>query len=208
MKMKLGLKQAISVLCSLAFMIACLPGAAAQHYRPKDPIEHTDEGPAYKFDAETTFNERVPVVPYAVGDILCEESVGGGGQVVKTVIYDNGKSKRYEEFVEYLTDNWAKAAEYTYGESRSVSWQVSTDITLSLARKVKAKLGLSETITKSYSVAVKIPANPDRYSKLGQAADFHHQFLLKKAYLNGKLTSETKPDIMFPTESYLKVYYK
>lgn len=199
------LKRTASVFLSFLLMVACFPCASAQHYIPKDPIEHTDEGPAYKFDTNSTFRM---VVPYAVGDVLCEESVGGGGQIVKTIIYDNGSTRWYEEFVEYLTNSWAKASEYTYGEGTSVSWQFSSDLTLSLAKKVKVKLGLSETITKTYSVAVKIPANPDRYSKLGQAADFHHQFLLKKAYLNGKLTAETEPDIMFPTDSYLKVYYK
>ena len=189
-------------------LVSCIPTAYAQAYIPDDPIEHVDAGPAYKLESKPVDPIAAMFSTYAKGDHLYENGVSVEGQVAKIKVYDNGYSKWYESFVRYLTATWSKASDYSYSEMQTASWQTEGNISVDILEEITAALGFSKSISQSFSVSVTIPADETRYSKLGLASDFYHQFFLKKTYLNGNLIDESEGSAMYPTDMYLKVYYK
>lgn len=129
-------------------------------------------------------------------------------------IYASGDSTTRKEFVRYLTGSWAKADGYTWSKSQSASWTVSGGVTF--GEKIRVALGLSKSRTTTYSVAVHIPANANRESKLAFGSDFFTQdYYVNKKTINSvgtvtaTVTNYDSGYVKTPTkDSYLYVIYK
>lgn len=129
-------------------------------------------------------------------------------------IYADGDRLDEFVFVEYLTAHWAPTSSYTWSESTSVSWSYSGDAVI--CERIQLTLGLSKTRTTTYSVAVEIPADSSRMSKLA----LYNDFFLQKYYvdrdiydLEGQIVNTQENfdsgETYTPTEdSYLYVCYK
>jgi hypothetical protein len=79
--------------------------------------------------------------------------------------------------VKYLTGSWAKAQSYTWSEAQTTSLTFSGNVTSEAKSIVKAQLGLAGGFTTTYSVAISVPADPTRYSKLAFASDYWQQYI-------------------------------
>lgn len=112
--------------------------------------------------------------------------------------------------VKYLTGSWAKANSYTWSKTVSASSTRSSEVGLS-AKSIAAKLGVSNTVTTSYSVAVTIPANKLKFSKLGFYSDFNKRRLRVRKIneFTAGVESDKKTDHFAPRkDTYLQVVYQ
>lgn len=75
-------------------------------------------------------------------------------------------------FVRYLTSSWAKASSYTWQESQSSKWDYSGGLSYTFAKVARADLGITYSRTTTYSVAITIPANSSKFSKLAFGSDY------------------------------------
>lgn len=129
-------------------------------------------------------------------------------------IYADGDRLDEFVFVEYLTPSWAPSEGYVWSKSTSVSWSYSGDAVF--CERIQLTLGLSKTRTTTYSVAVQIPADSSRWSKLALYSDFFLQkyYVDRDVYnLEGQIVSTHKRIDSGSTytpaeESYLYVCYK
>lgn len=96
-----------------------------------------------------------------------------------------------KKFVKYLTSSWAKASSYTWGVSNSVSATISSTVGLSAAG-ISSALGLSHTVTTTYSVAITIPADSSRFSKLAFYSDYNKRYV--------KISTFNHDGVLYKTE--------
>lgn len=148
---------------------------------------------------------------YGRGDLIYKEDSGGTFAPGTSTKYAYFISERFVEkkFVKYLTSSWAMSNGYTWSKSNSTSISATGNVTLSFSKKIATALGLSISRTTSYSVAINIPADASRNSKLGFASDFT-ELTYNYVYVHG---GTTDPGIVetvnCPEEdTYLVVYYK
>ncbi|SDG32744.1 hypothetical protein SAMN04488542_1365 [Fontibacillus panacisegetis] len=159
-----------------------------------------------------TYYQGTPgmVQPYlASGNIIWNDAGYYGSSYVVDKAISEGESIASRLFVKYLTSSWAKAASYTWGTSNSAAWTYSGSATFDIANKVKVQLGLSTTRTTTYSVAINIPADSSRFSKLGFASDYFTQYYYWTKTVDGTLVDSEHEYIRTPlADSYLIVYYQ
>ena len=116
-------------------------------------------------------------------------------------------------FVRHLTSAWAKATSYTWSQDTSVSATLSASIGPS-AGAVAGSIGVSASKTASWGVAVNIPVDKKKYSKLSLRSDFYQTpvkaRLVQKAALKPTIYGPWKTAThMAPTNNqYLTVTYK
>ncbi len=115
-----------------------------------------------------------------------------------------------ERFIKYLTHSWAKADNYSYSKTVSYSWSLSGNYEPSMISTLSFNFTRSQS--KSHSIGTSIPADKNRYSKLGFAADYNKYSATMK-YIDF-LTARTIKTvhgvvIQEPTDdTYLLVVYK
>lgn len=90
-----------------------------------------------------------------------------------SVISGPVKTKR---FVRYLTSSWAKASSYTWSKNQTTTSTISGDLSAS-AKVISGKLGVSNSVSTSFAVAITIPANSSKFSKLGFYSDFNRRYV-------------------------------
>ncbi|BCE07844.1 MULTISPECIES: hypothetical protein [Bacillus] len=124
--------------------------------------------------------------------------------VVKTIKGPTKVKKR----VRFLTSSWAKASSYTWSKTQSASSTVSSNVGIS-AKGISSQLGVSNTVTTSYSVAITIPANSKKYSKLAFYSDYNKRYVRVRNYLGNSLISTKYAYHYAPRkDTYLQVIYK
>lgn len=74
-----------------------------------------------------------------------------------------------KKFVRYLTGAWARSTGYSWSSSTTVSSTIDAGVGMSAAG-ASSNLGVSASVTKSYSITVNIAASSGKYSKLGLAS--------------------------------------
>lgn len=114
-----------------------------------------------------------------------------------------------KKFVRYLTSSWAKASSYTWSKSQSASATISSDVGVS-ASGISSSLGVSNTVTTTYSVAITIPANSSKYSKLAFYSDYNKRYVRVRLYnTQGMLYSDKNTYHYAPSKNtYLQVVYQ
>lgn len=133
------------------------------------------------------------------------------GAPVKRAVKVSGPVLVQKKFVKYLTEAWAKSTGYSWNSSTTVSATVSAGLGVS-GPTASSNIGVSGTVTKSYSITVNIAASSTRYSKLGLASNYN-KYRIKTAYhQDGKPVAGatwTYGDLYAPTkDQYLIVYYQ
>ncbi len=127
--------------------------------------------------------------------IMVEGKLSGPGygtkavdRVVKTLKGPTKVKKR----VRYLTGSWAKASSYQWSKSNSATSTVSSDAGASAAG-ISSSLGVSNSVTTTYSVAITIPADKKKFSKLAFYSDFNKRYVRVLLYnFNGIKYSDKK----------------
>lgn len=123
--------------------------------------------------------------------------------------YFSSKNLISQKFVKYLTTSWSKASSYTWSKTNTVSISGSGKSTIAFAKKVAAELGLSVSRSTSYSVAINLPADASRYSKLAFSSDYTKLVYNYKKYKNTDLMSSGTDTYYTPEkDTYLSVIYK
>lgn len=108
-----------------------------------------------------------------------------------------------------MTGSWAYSDGYTWSKTNTTSVTGSGESTVEFAKQVAGKLGLSVSRSTSYSVAVSIPANKSKMSKLGFASDYTKYVYDYKQYKDTTLITSSRDTYYAPEkDTYLLVYYK
>lgn len=214
------MKKMISVV--LCLMVVLILGTTAFAADKQTAFGYTDlsrsffpgiAGEGLQFssvDNETGIaNSGLPVqTRQSSGTIWSSTWYQGYAKVVEKAVA-TGDTLLEEQFVKYLSSSWTKASSYTWIKSNSASWTISSGADATIAENVRSSLGLSKTRTTTYAVAVTIPADPSRYSKLGFASDYFKQNYKYTMTVDGTVTRSENAYIKTPTEdTYLKPYYK
>ena len=178
---------------------------------PEEGVEEGEIRSFYSTDNDSKSIERNTVLrSYKDGDLIYSKNLVINPDLVqKDRAYFKSKSTMKKVFIKYLTGSWAKANSYTWSKSNTVKWEVSGGVDLNISEAVAAKMGLSTSRTTTYSVAVTIPANSGKYSKLGFASDYTKLVYTHKRYMNSSLLYSKKGTLKTPQKNtYLVVYYK
>lgn len=110
--------------------------------------------------------------------------------------------------VRFLTSSWAPADRYNWSTTQSASSTVSANVGLS-SKAISSQLGVSNTVTTSYSVAISIPANPKRLNKLAFYADYNRRYVRVRKYMGTTLLSTDHTYHYAPRkDTYLQVVYQ
>ncbi len=114
-----------------------------------------------------------------------------------------------ERFVKYLTSSWAKADNYNYSSTVGYSWSLSGNYEPAMFSALS--FSFTTSLSKSHSIGTNIPADQNRYSRLGFAADYNRYYATMK-YKDYWTTQTLKTVygvvIQEPTEdTYLLVVY-
>lgn len=137
------------------------------------------------------------------------EKPGATIQSDTAVTVVSGPTLTSKKFVKYLTGSWAKATSYTWSQSNSVSSTVSTTIGLSAAG-ISAGLGIANTVTTTYSVAITIPADNTRYSKLAFYSDYNKRYVKVSTFNHDGMLYKTEYTYHYAPrkDTYLAVAYQ
>lgn len=112
-----------------------------------------------------------------------------------------------KKHVKYLTGTWAKSSQYVWTHTTTATATISTSLSADV-KAVTASLGLTYSQSDSYAVAVTIPADKSRYSKLALRSDFNRYYVKKVITLGGK-SSNYYGYVYSPTSNqYLMVAYQ
>lgn len=176
----------------------------------EDNIEFDDE--YIEDDEDVELGESVAVEGILSTEPPTSEDIGI--QCIACVQYQlkvttvSGPTKVTKKFVRYLTGSWAKASSYTWSKSQTASATVSADVGVS-AKEISAKLGVAKSVTATYSIAISIPANSKKFSKLGFYSDYNKRYVKVQRYMDGKLLSTKYTNHYAPRkDTYLQVVYK
>lgn len=176
----------------------------------EDNIEFDDE--YIEDDEDVELGESVAVEGILSTEPPTSEDIGI--QCIACVQYQlkvttvSGPTKVTKKFVRYLTGSWAKASSYTWSKSQTASATVSADVGVS-AKEISAKLGVAKSVTTTYSIAISIPANSKKFSKLGFYSDYNKRYVKVQIYMDGKLLSTKYTNHYAPRkDTYLQVVYK
>lgn len=116
-----------------------------------------------------------------------------------------------KKFVRYLTGAWAKSTGYSWSESTTVGATISAGLGVS-GQTASSNIGVTASVTKSYSITVNIAASSSKYSKLGLASNYNRYYVKSALHQNGKKLSSSswKYGYLYaPTkDQYLVVYYQ
>ena len=159
-------------------------------------------------DDETGLVETgLPKLTRQTSGVIWSTTYPVDGNTVKEEAIANGHSTLSQQHVRYLTSSWAYASSYTWSKSNTATWSFtgSSDV----ATKVRTTLGLSYSRTTSYSVAINIPANSSKLSKLSFASDFFKQNYKYFMYTNNVVTVSQNSYVKTPlADTYLLVKYQ
>jgi len=159
-------------------------------------------------DDETGLVETgLPKLTRQTSGVIWSTTYPVDGNTVKEEAIANGHSTLTKQHVRYLTSSWAYASSYTWSNSNTATWSFtgSSDV----ATKVRTTLGLSYSRTTSYSVAINIPANSSKLSKLSFASDFFKQNYKYFMYTNNVVTVSQNSYVKTPlADTYLLVKYQ
>lgn len=218
--MKRKFKKFLGLFCSCMVLSSTILGNVAMAGSAKSVISENfypenfypgEMGETQKF--QSTDDNPVPSVrkSYNRGDLIYTTTHRNElGTVAYTdSAYFISKSFISQRFIKYLTSSWSKASSYTWSKSNSVSISGSGSATLTFAKKVAAALGLSVSRTTTYSVAVNLPADASRYSKLGFYSDCTKMVYNYKHYKDSTLLTDSTDTYYTPEkDTYLSVVYK
>ncbi|WP_377887302.1 hypothetical protein [Alkalihalobacillus sp. R86527] len=177
-----------------------------------EELEHSDVGSIVQFEGVTDIvTPEQPSEPDMIyPDILNPDepscvACGVPSQKVSTI---SGPNLVSTKFVRYLSGSWSYASRYTWTKSNTASATVTSDAGLS-AGGISSKLGVSSSVTTSYSVAATIPADSKRLSKLAFYSDYNKRYVKVSTYISGKLYSSKNTYHYAPRkDTYLLAAYK
>lgn len=158
-----------------------------------------------------TFGDGSGISLVAYGTPLYTDTYSDGTNTWRIEYTDAGTDFISKEFVQYLTNVWAKNnSSYTITESVTVSVSTSGGISVALGKNISASLGWNQSISTSTSYGTVINVQyPDQYNKLGLLADYNIQYVIPKSYKNGVLNSTGNQNtIKSPTDLYYQVIYQ
>lgn len=133
------------------------------------------------------------------------------GAPVKKAVKVSGPVLISKKFVRYLTGAWAKSTGYSWSTSTTVGATISSGLGVT-ASVASSNIGVSASVTKSYSITVNIAASSSKYSKLGLASNYNRYYVKSAWHQNGKPVAGatwTYGYLYSPTrDQFLVVYYR
>lgn len=133
------------------------------------------------------------------------------GAPVKRAVKVSGPVLVSKKFVRHLTGAWARSSGYSWSSSTTVGATVSSGLGVTAAG-ASSNIGVTASVTKSYSITVNIPASSSRYSKLGLASNFSRYYIKSAWHQDGKPVAGatwTYGYLYSPTrDQFLIVYYQ
>lgn len=177
----------------------------------QEEIYPGEEGESITFQSTDDFPVIAPKASYQRGDLIYRQNIRDEffGSLHSHMAYYYSSSPVSKKFVKYLTSSWAKSMSYTWSKSVSVGITGSGEASKTFAKEVAGKLGLSISRTTTYGVAITIPADSSRDSKLGFASDYTKYVYDYKYYKDGALKKSSRDTYFAPEkDTYLVVYYK
>ena len=176
------------------------------------PVIAFDESGQRQNDQGVSAPSRVAKAKYNKGDLICKWSTGSTfmPDTVRYYAYFYSSQDINQKFVKYLTSSWAKAQSYTWSKANTTSFTINGQVNKEFAKKIVAAMGLSLSHSTTYTVAITIPADASRFSKLGFASDYTRvSFDYKVENIMGGGETTTRESIDCPEdETYLIVYYQ
>lgn len=169
------------------------------------------EGETLKFESTDNNPGIVPYANFSKGDLIYSKVTRSElfPTTYRYEAYYYSSTKVIKKFVKYLTGSWAYSDGYTWSKTNTTSVTGSGESTVEFAKQVAGKLGLSVSRSTSYSVAVSIPANKSKMSKLGFASDYTKYVYDYKQYKDTTLITSSRDTYYAPEkDTYLLVYYK
>ena len=177
----------------------------------QEEIYPGEEGESMTFKSTDDSPVISPKANYKKGDLIYSQIIRNEvlGTLHRHEAYYYSSSSVSKKFVKYLTNSWAPSSSYTWSKSVSIGITGSGEASKSFAKNVAGKLGLSTSRTTTYGVAITIPADSSRDSKLGFASDYTKYVYDYKYYNDGTLKKSSRDTYYAPEEdTYLVVYYK
>lgn len=168
-------------------------------------------GETLTFESTDNIPRIVPYAKFSKGDLVYSKVTRSElfPTTYRYEAYYYSSSKVSKKFVRYLTGSWAYSNGYTWSNTNTTSVTGSGESSLAFAKEVAGKLGLSVSRSTSYSVAVSIPADVSKMSKLGFASDYTKYVYDYKYYKDGTLKTSSRDTYYAPEkDTYLLVYYK
>lgn len=192
---KMSIKKAVIFSLMLLFLLPQTTfGKESEEQRIITPGEEVEE--------HSLNGEFIPFTgTYSKPEMSIQNSV-----VVDVV---SGPTKEAHKFVRYLTDSWAKASSYTWSKSNAVSSSVSSTVGIS-ASGISSSLGISNTVTTTYTTAISVPADSSRYSKLAYYSDFNRRYLKIRTFNYQGVLYKTEYTYHYQplSNTYLSVAYQ
>lgn len=209
--MKYAKKIVVGIMCTMFLVNTGLPVRAAVSGTGVEELYPGDEGECLVFESTDDNPIAVPYASYSKGDLIYRQYSRSEllGTVYRRDAYYYSSSDVSKKFVKYLTGSWAYSDGYTWSKTNTTTVTGSGESGVTFAKQVAVKLGLSVSRSTAYSVAVHIPANKSKMSKLGFASDYKKYVYDYKYYKDGTLKSSSRDTYYAPQKNtYLLVYYK
>lgn len=159
-----------------------------------------------KLAEKTKVNSKVKASGNTQEDVTIECVLCGDYYKSYKIRYD-GIAHKFEE---YLTSAWAQASQYEWSASTTTEISVTGSVNTDIIKSIVKDLTLSWSKTISYSVAITIPADSSKYSKLALYGDYKKYYAKTERYSSTAILQETTKHYAYDptTEHYLKVVYK
>lgn len=203
------LRSAFILVLAVFSLVPLCALADTQNAQVGIPYTAANGDSGFKFESVDLNPSMAMAASPSPGDLIGREYSGGAG-LSYTSLYYKSHSLVTARFVKYLTASWATSDHYVWTETNTVSYVLNDTITANLAQQVIRALGLSISRTTSYSVAIYIPADASRLSKLYFASDFTQVYYDKYyTYLTNPESYLGEGSLLAPEEdTYLLVEYK
>lgn len=144
------------------------------------------------------------------GTVLWKTTWNDGGTTVTERLVHNYGVNYSHQFVKYLTNTWQKASSYQKTINETISWSVGGTLSIDFHEKACAALNFQKNVAYSTGVAVTIPADSTRYSKLGLSSDFVGEYFYREVLHGSTVASKTNDNFKAPVkgQQYLDVIYQ
>lgn len=136
------------------------------------------------------------------GPVVACTGCGYGTTITKT-----SSSRVNAKHVRYLTGSWAKASQYTWSATVTVTASLTSNVGVS-ASTVSSSIGATYSTAKAYSVTTVIPASASKYSKLALRADYTKYGVLVRTTSMGITVSKKTSTLYSPIKNTQTLYVK
>lgn len=202
--------QATALIAAVAIGMLTLTGASSASAATGTIVDTRAVSSGISSATLGTIGENDPDDVPAPAQGITPTCIVCGAPVMKAVKV-SGPTLQQKKFVRYLTGAWARSTGYSWNSSTTVGATITSGMGVT-ASGASSNIGVSASVTKTYSITVNIAASSSKYSKLGLASDYNRYYVKSAYHQNGKPVSGATWKYGYlssPTKNqYLVVYYQ